>query len=758
MKINFRKISAILSSAVMIGATAGMAAAANYPAPFVVDGTADVAIVYGASAGQTDGVEAGNIQTDLQGMVTTSGGTIVVGGESFKLDKSSDHFNFAEAMNGVYSDLDEEQMDFLAEGTYDDGDIDEEYQQKIVLKTKTLSLFADNDYDNDKPTVGFSWTNGQEILDYELDLDDEVLYSDMVQTDMPLLGANYYVLAASTSQIDLLDTADSQVLREGEDVTVTLDDMDYVVSVSVYDNGAKFTVNGAVSDKLTAGGYDEISKDLYVVAKEVNYVSKESGVSDVEFALGKGKIELIDGAEAELNDEAIRGLTTTLTDGSTNSSYFDTIKLTWESYRDSFLTESDSILMPGFDAIQLIYGGLNLPSESEKISLDNGDTLTLNLESFDLPVAWYNSSNTFLGEEDYELVVAISNATNTTWTSPARTVNLTGGLDLEENDRFIVTSIGTDLTDVETMYYEVTTVENRSNDLKIELNDMIGDNDLSFDALESHDRGSLTAELVAVNGTTSGARAYINFTSSDATVYYNKVVSDKGMVITLPTDVSGVNTTGTASITFTEADKDDDLMQGRSFTTTFKASSNEKLHVSTHNLTDYDEEESDDNYVGYVPSDLASKFMFDTSGDEYDFSVEYYGKEVTADVSVATAEAVMSSETQLGEMLVTDAEVASVSNKNLIIVGGSCINSAAATVLGGAYCGPAFTEATGVGAGQFLIKSFADAYTTGKMALVVAGYEAVDTVNAATYLRTQDVDTSKEYKGTSSTSADLVVA
>jgi hypothetical protein len=114
---------------------------------------------------------------------------------------------------------------------------------------------------------------------------------------------------------------------------------------------------------------------------------------------------------------------------------------------------------------------------------------------------------------------------------------------------------------------------------------------------------------------------------------------------------------------------------------------------------------------------------------------------------------------QLGDILVKDSEVSSVSNKNLVVVGGSCINSAAANLLGGAYCGSGFTDKTGVGSGQFLIQSFGDAYTSGKIALLVAGYEAADTVNAATYLRTQAVDTTaaKKYQGTSATSATLVV-
>jgi len=55
-----------------------------------------------------------------------------------------------------------------------------------------------------------------------------------------------------------------------------------------------------------------------------------------------------------------------------------------------------------------------------------------------------------------------------------------------------------------------------------------------------------------------------------------------------------------------------------------------------------------------------------------------------------------------------------------------------------------------------LIKGFTGTTVTSKLALVVAGYDAADTVNAATYLRTQTVDTAKEYKGTSSTSATMV--
>ena len=158
---------------------------------------------------------------------------------------------------------------------------------------------------------------------------------------------------------------------------------------------------------------------------------------------------------------------------------------------------------------------------------------------------------------------------------------------------------------------------------------------------------------------------------------------------------------------------------------------------------------------------LASEILY-TQPDSGQKSVKiiYHGDEVAAGVYITSADATLTSTgaSALGDVLVKDSEVATVSDKNLVIVGGSCINSAAATALGGAYCGTAFTDATGVGAGQFLVKGYDGAFTTGKLALVVAGYEAADTVNAATYLRTKTVDTSEGYIGTSATNAELIIA
>lgn len=114
----------------------------------------------------------------------------------------------------------------------------------------------------------------------------------------------------------------------------------------------------------------------------------------------------------------------------------------------------------------------------------------------------------------------------------------------------------------------------------------------------------------------------------------------------------------------------------------------------------------------------------------------------------------------IGSVEVLDSQVSTVQGKNLIVIGGSCINSVAANLVGGAKCTSDWTTATGVGSGQFLIQSFASPYTTGQIALLVAGYDAQDTVNAATYLmnKSPDVSSGKKYVGTDAQTAQLVVA
>jgi len=127
------------------------------------------------------------------------------------------------------------------------------------------------------------------------------------------------------------------------------------------------------------------------------------------------------------------------------------------------------------------------------------------------------------------------------------------------------------------------------------------------------------------------------------------------------------------------------------------------------------------------------EIIFQVPSEELFASISVLGQgEVTTSTSTTITEV-----PQTGSMIVLDTEISSVQDKNLIIVGGSCINSVAARVLGisAKTCGADFTALTTVGAGQYMVKEYASPYNAAKTAVVVAGYDAADTTNGVdTYL------------------------
>ncbi len=133
----------------------------------------------------------------------------------------------------------------------------------------------------------------------------------------------------------------------------------------------------------------------------------------------------------------------------------------------------------------------------------------------------------------------------------------------------------------------------------------------------------------------------------------------------------------------------------------------------------------------------------DTSdSDQPSVTISYPDEQIYAQIHIAEESAAITPGGVPGTgggqvLIVKDSEVGTVASKNLVVIGGSCVNTVAAKILGvsDVTCTSAFTDATGVGAGQYLIKTVmaSEAVTGGsesKVAMLVAGYSAADTVNA----------------------------
>src|SRR3989338_3660593 len=168
MRFNFRKISALASSALMIGMTAGIAAAANYPAPFVVGGTADVAVVYGTGTGVSalDVVQAGNIQSSLQSFMggTTGGTTASTSGEVVSLDTSADRIWLNTSLNAVKSTITKSDLPTILGDYTFSGNVDSKVTSTIKLIAGTAAggensgkvIFVKQPSGSDDPVIGIS--------------------------------------------------------------------------------------------------------------------------------------------------------------------------------------------------------------------------------------------------------------------------------------------------------------------------------------------------------------------------------------------------------------------------------------------------------------------------------------------------------------------------------------------------------------------------------------------------------------------------
>jgi hypothetical protein len=168
MKFNFRKIASAVASLAMAGSTVALAAAAAWPAPYVQNGSADVAVVYGNSLDLGAVTDVTNsLITALAGSTTSSGnvttnssaGTTPTGGDYIKLALSSNNLNFRDEVTGVFRTTvtDDDLPTLLAEGTYRNDKNDEyDYEQKVTLTagSMVLSYFSDSDYQDRKPSVG----------------------------------------------------------------------------------------------------------------------------------------------------------------------------------------------------------------------------------------------------------------------------------------------------------------------------------------------------------------------------------------------------------------------------------------------------------------------------------------------------------------------------------------------------------------------------------------------------------------------------
>lgn len=801
MKFNFRKIASVASSTLMVASSVALAAAANFPAPFVSGGSADVAVVYGSAAATPDLLAVTDITTSLQASLSGSGsggsgGPNISGGDSVVLSKPSDKVNLGNSITGVFGTIltDDDLEILLADGVYtNDENTDYDYEQRITLGSGLqFEFFSDSDFNDRAPSLGINLTTTQLILNYSLDFtgspESDLTSGDLVDfetTTIDLFGREYYIsdFDNSTRDMTLLDTANSGIVESGQSTTVNVGGKSYEVRiVFISTQEVKLDINGEVTNTLSEGGTFKLTDGSYVGIKDILATTKEGTVDKVEFSIGSGKLELRNGQSIKLNDETIQEVVTENKGGSTSGGKgtLDRINLVWTTQEDEFIASGSELVFPGFENLKFS-AEIVLPSE-EVTYVRDGASDYLQIETtikdgpVTIPFLYANASGEFvgIGKSGSEML--------TTNNSAFLFFNYTRG------DRYFIGSWNSS-SDQESYYLRLANFINDNGINKTTIQKY--SNNAWVDACEDRRPGdtctlgslTLTVSTLSnypdraahINGS-SGAHFAHLYTAEGLKVFlpFNTTVNDANLgVIPGSINLTGAGPTGhdrdTFNLVFVEEDKDDNVAAGSRFNVTVNDNSDGEVEASaiTTGRTTITNPDDSNHIMSHVYSDLGTRVeRKGLSSDQREATITYYGEQIYANAILSDISAVIGGSgssggvSDLGSVAVSDAEASQVYSKNLIVVGGSCVNTVAAALLGSdsPLCGSAFEAATSVGSGSFLIQSFSSPFASSKVATLVAGYNAADTTNAAKYLTTQTVmtDAGKKYVGTSSTQASLI--
>jgi len=776
MKFNFKRIASVLATTVMLGSTVSFAAAA-WPAPFVNSGAANSAVVVGAAAvGATDMAAATQIADALNAGVTATGSGEVSGeGDKYLLEKTSTKFHLGDVVTNVVSaTVDSEDLPtLLADGKFLDSDNNEyDYTQKITLAGWSTSMFEDNDYKEDVPTVGVKVASGSTLLTYTLELTDQPDQTKLETTDVNILGKEYYVLDFTNSsltagKLTLLDSAEKVVLADGESKTVVIGDKSYDVSIAfIGSNEVKLNVNGQTTNSLTEQQTFKLSDGSYIGIRDISVQDYAGGAKQVEFGLGSGKLILTDGSDIELNDDSVARVNASVV---LSSGKLASVSIGWAADGDQFIAPGSEPVIPGFSNIKLIWDGFNAPTSEAITATYGGDDYVI-LDNFPLKDS----------TEDINLVYSTNNVNFTGIGKDASSVLATSGtstltFDADTDDYFIVSWKDSGNKDVESYLMRATSFkrEDGINKTTVEYK-----KDGVWSVVKSDRKIGDTISIgnveLTLNDTSYGGKN-ATFTYTGTAHSFNTLYSKEGLKVQLPwtnstvNSIAGLNTTptqgnctasavwkpgqlssvignssGSAGVTclattwklqMNEEDKDDTIAGGAQFNVTFGFNSATAPQVSVTAVTGANGTDTEvgttDVMKNYIYSALATSYMWDKGGDQDKVTITYNGGETMAKIYLASP--TVTSTDAANVKVVKDTEIDSVKDKNLVVVGGSCINTVAAKLLGSdaPVCGSAFSSKTTVGAGQYLIQVLASPYNAQKVAMLVAGYEAAETTAAA---------------------------
>jgi len=773
-----KKIVALGLGVSMLGATLLGATAADfkdYPKPMFIgeNGAFNGVIIVGDTAKTEDVVGATNVLASIQAAAvkeTTvsvgSGTTTTFSGENVKMETDSDEFVIGEDIFSVKTALGSTDLPtLLADGVYvndgDDASTNHDYTQKLEFFDGygNLTFYEDRDYtiEDDTPHVMVYAPKKHNFtrytLDFTKDVESDVDTSsndcgdanelcDMEDTKLTMLGKQYDITKAengSTIIFELMGAATIQTLYEGETATYTLNGKDYEVTVDIISDSSTTTsvimsVNGDTTKQLTKGQTDNVA-GIEMGVKELlgNEAGEEMGGKDmVSFYLGASKIRIVDADpdttinvddEIQLGSEDVDGMYGDIVTyyGTSGKQKVSKIVLTWQPDDDVFVTEDQSVTFPGLESFKFEFLGLKKGNEEQIVIEPHGNNkvqLRMPLET---------------GEQSFDVLydAAGDGTFDGLGSSATEKLYVTNAQNISEGNYLVVT----DLTQEETHIVEFDKI---NSDGVVTLK---GLNGVKYE-------GSCSSPPCTVNiGDNTVTIAATSIGNSVITVsagLNNVLFTKEGLAINLTGSAAVYN-----NITLTEEDTNGNVLQGDQLVVNVTMTTDHKTTVS--NIIDKSGTplekyagDSDGFYTLGDTDDYAAMTNFGTylvwhkGGDQDYVELTYPGQEAHGQLYVTSIGTTATTTDSAGTVTTTEivplpltasklaSEVTDVTTVNAIVVGGPCVNTAAAKLMGNpTNCVEGFET------GKAKIKLYENG---DKVGLLVAGRTALDTRRATSVL------------------------
>lgn len=775
-----RKIAPLAVAGVLLGASFAAAAdLANWRANFP---GADTAVIFHRSA---DAMAV----SDIVAALGTSAGGQAPTGEAHLIKASGNDLNYGEDLFDIEDTLEKRDLPLiLADGRYKETrgktDNDVDYEQYLIFDDNTGTMVFEKNTETTTKKVDtylkFDDLATTEAFRYRLVFENPVEFDstdvdkDFELTKLKMLGREYFIVDATAEDVGggvmeinsltLMGGALKASQWEYSTASYVVGGKTYEVKVKIIsddDSTAVLVVNGEETDELAEGDTYVLEDDtrlgiLDVIPNEGAEMTGEEAVGNdlVTFYLGAEKIEFKQGDEVEINGEAVEGSEVDLQTAASHEKLAE-INLWVIPNDDIFLAKGEEYTDPILGRFKITYQGLLSDTETIDVATSGDDgTITL----------------TNVAEDELEIPVVLDDSTSITypgdelWTGGVTTVqdgnaglgnlliadgdSCTGTASVEECEGTYLLVVGTggearilEITEIDTTKKEVSLREvspNPSNSwpdrnydtdpVHIVLGFATIDIDVAGTTITAADINTCGSACAAGDFVTSlGAEVDLEFDGANTNVY---LFTDDG------DDLTGGDLVGPDPVLQFIDDGTGDMI----------------IDPDSVNNLEWTTEEKDSDYdVAIDRYDVATSgvekwgaiFKYNTKDDD-EMTIVYPEEEAVHKVYVSEITATIPELTPgyaAGAAIgVYDTDVRDVADMNHISVGGSAINSYSAELLGLDYptygSDPEWQSATGVNAmGKAIIKIMNNPYAEGKYAMLVAGWEDVDTARAAKALR-----------------------